>query len=275
VRTVQKVMGRDVPVLFINGAFANINPVWTEQIFAEVERNGMVLGGEAIKVLAEIEAAGQRVQVHNIRLREWPQHRVQGELITDICLKVSSRSVELPFKEPLSEEEYGRQIELLGEELLAVAGPQEQIRRGRREGLQDFLERVATMDKDALADRRRINALLTGLSSDRGSLARMARMKGDNPDARATEIQAIGVSPDLAFVSVPGELFVEIGHAIERQSAAANLFLCGNSNDSVGYLITDEAYDQGGYEAGTTLFASQTEAIVTEAAVEAVAQVVG
>ena len=30
VRTVQKVIGEDVPVLFINGAFANINPVWTE-----------------------------------------------------------------------------------------------------------------------------------------------------------------------------------------------------------------------------------------------------
>ena len=36
-----------------------------------------------------------------------------------------------------------------------------------------------------------------------------------------------------------------------------------------------EAYDQGGYEAGTTIFAPQTEAIVTEAAVEALAEVVG
>jgi hypothetical protein len=131
------------------------------------------------------------------------------------------------------------------------------------------------MDEDVLAERRRISALLTRLSSDRGSLARMARMKEDNPDSRATEIQAIGVSPDLAFVSVPGELFVEIGQTIERQSEARHLFLCGNSNDSVGYLVTAEAYDQGGYEAGTTIFAPQTEAIVTEAAVEALAEVVG
>jgi hypothetical protein len=183
--------------------------------------------------------------------------------------------VELPFKESLSEEEYSRQLERFGEELLAVGGPQERIRRGWRAGLQDYLERVARMDDDDLAERRRINALLTRLSSDRGSLGRMARMKEDNADSRATEIQAIGVSPSLAFVSVPGELFVEIGQAIDHRSDVANLFLCGNSNDSVGYLVTAEAYDQGGYEAGTTLYAGETEAIITEAAVEAVAEVAG
>jgi len=235
----------------------------------------MVLGGEAVKVLAEIQAAGERVQVHNVRLREWLEHRVQGELITDVRLKVSSRTVELPFKEVSGEEEYSRQLELLGEELLAIAGPRESVRRGWREGLQDYLERVAVMDDDTLSQRRRINALLTRLSSDRGSLGRMARMKEDGADSRATEIQPVGVSPNLAFVSVTGELFVEIGQAIDRRSGVAHLFLCGNSNDSVGYLVTAEAYEQGGYEAGTTLYAGEAEAIVTEAAVEAVAEVVG
>jgi len=233
----------------------------------------MSLAGEAIKVLAEIQAAGQRVQVHNIRLREWPEHRVQGELITEVCLKVSSKTVELPFRGLPSEEEYDQQIEELGRELLAIAGPQEQIRRGWREGMQDYLGRVAVMDEAVLAERRRISALLTRLWSDRGSVRRMERMKEANPHCRATEIQAIGVSPQLAFLSVPGELFVEIGQAIERQSPVAHLFLCGNSNDSVGYLITAEAHEQGGYEAGTTPFAPQAEDIIREAAVEALAEV--
>ena len=158
----------------------------------------MVLGGEAVKVLAEIQAAGERVQVHNVRLREWLEHRVQGELITDVRLKVSSRTVELPFKEVSGEEEYSRQLELLGEELLAIAGPRESVRRGWREGLQDYLERVAVMDDDTLSQRRRINALLTRLSSDRGSLGRMARMKEDGADSRATEIQPVGVSPKIS-----------------------------------------------------------------------------
>ncbi len=43
----------------------------------------------------------------------------------------------------------------------------------------------------------------------------------------------------------------------------------------MGYLITAEAYDQGVYEAGTTLSAEQTEAIITEAAVDVVAKVIG
>lgn len=273
VRTVQKVIGKHVPILFVNGAFANINPVWTGQIFAEVERNGMILGGEAIKVLAEIQAAGQRVQVHNIRLREWPEHKVQGELITDVSLRVSSRLVELPFKKLLSLEEYNQRIEGLTKELLAIAGPEEQIRRGWREGLQDYLERVTLMDEDILSERRRITAMITRMSSDRDSLSRMARMNEANVGSRETEIQAIGISPELAFVSIPGELFVEIGQAIEQQSHVPHLFLCGNSNDSVGYLITAEAYEQGGYEAGTTLFAPQTEAIVREAAVEVIREV--
>ena len=75
-------------------------------------------------------------------------------------------------------------------------------------------------------------------------------------------------------MSVPGELFVEIGQGIERQSGVGHLFLCGNSNDSVGYLITAEAYEQGGYEAGTTPFAPQAEAIVRDTAVEALSEVV-
>ena len=293
VRTVQKVIGKDVPVLFINGAFGNINPVWTEQIFAEVDRNGMILGGEAIKVLAEIQAAGQRVQVHNIRLREWPEHKVQGELISDICLKVSSRTVKLPFKELLSGEEYDRLLIGLREELVSAIGPEaltkatdwreelaaaatpEELRRQAiwREGLEDYLERVILMDENTLAERRRISALLTKTSRDKTVIGRIESMSRDNPDYRVTEIQAIGVSPRLAFVSIPGELFVEIGQAIEQQSAVAHLFLCGNSNDSVGYLITAEAYEQGGYEAGTTLFAPQTETIVRETAVALLAEV--
>ena len=293
VRTVQRVIGEDVPILFINGAFGNINPVWTEQVFAEVERNGMILGGEAIKVLAEIEAAGQRIQVHNIRLREWPEHKVQGELITDVCLAVSSRTVKLPFKELLSEEEYDRLLAGLREELVAAAGPEaltkatdwreelaaaatpEELSRQAiwRQGLEDYLERVVSMDEDTLTERRRISALLTKTSRDKTTIGRIRGMRSENRDYRATEIQAIGVSPRLAFVSVPGELFVEIGQAIEQQSPVAHLFLCGNSNDSVCYLITPEAYEQGGYEAGTTLFAPQTDAIIREAAVDAVTEV--
>ena len=102
------------------------------------------------------------------------------------------------------------------------------------------------MDEDVLAQRRRIAALLTKTSRDRDTTARIARMSDENAEFWTSEIQDIGVSPRLAFVSVPGELFVEIGQAIECGSTAEHLFLCGNANDSVGYLITAEAHDQGG-----------------------------
>jgi hypothetical protein len=52
---------------------------------------------------------------------------------------------------------------------------------------------------------------------------------------------------DAAFVAIPGEVFVEIGLALKRQSPHMT-FVVGIANGYIGYLPTREAYTAGGYE---------------------------
>lgn len=61
------------------------------------------------------------------------------------------------------------------------------------------------------------------------------------------EVQVMRVG-DVAFVSMPGELFVELGLSIKQQSPAAHTFIVGYANDWIGYLTTPQAWEEGGYE---------------------------
>jgi hypothetical protein len=77
-----------------------------------------------------------------------------------------------------------------------------------------------------------------------------------------TELQVIRLGPvpntddaqALWFVALPGEPFTAystgIGEQLRRQLGAADnhVLVCGYANDSVGYLTTDAALQEGGYE---------------------------
>lgn len=55
---------------------------------------------------------------------------------------------------------------------------------------------------------------------------------------------------DAAFVFLPGEPFVETGLALYAASPCAFTVVAGYAEDWIGYLPTDEAFDEGGYEIG-------------------------
>ena len=59
---------------------------------------------------------------------------------------------------------------------------------------------------------------------------------------------------DVAFATIPGEPFVELGMDLKRRSPFAWTIPVGYTQDSLGYLITPEAWQAGGYE---TLIARQ------------------
>jgi neutral ceramidase len=61
------------------------------------------------------------------------------------------------------------------------------------------------------------------------------------------EVSAFRIGP-LAAVTVPGELFCEIGMRIKAASPLPYTLIAGYTNGSVGYLPTAEAYTEGGYE---------------------------
>ena len=74
-----------------------------------------------------------------------------------------------------------------------------------------------------------------------------------------SEVQIIGID-DVLLVGLPGEIFVEIGLKIKESNGDMGakgfppsqnhplVFPVSCANDSVGYIPTTEAYDEGGYE---------------------------
>jgi len=62
------------------------------------------------------------------------------------------------------------------------------------------------------------------------------------------EVQVIAFSDDVAIVSLPGEIFVELGIAIKKQSPFKHTFIAELANGSMGYVPNREAYPQGNYE---------------------------
>lgn len=62
-----------------------------------------------------------------------------------------------------------------------------------------------------------------------------------------TEVQTIHMG-DLKLVSAPGELFSEIATRVRAASPAVGTFVVEHANDAVGYIFTDAAAREGGYE---------------------------
>jgi hypothetical protein len=62
------------------------------------------------------------------------------------------------------------------------------------------------------------------------------------------EVQVVAIGNDVAIVSLPGEIFVELGLAIKKASPFAHTLLAELANGSIGYIPDRPAYPQGNYE---------------------------
>jgi len=62
------------------------------------------------------------------------------------------------------------------------------------------------------------------------------------------EVQAIAFSDDFAIVSLPGEIFVELGLALKKASPFKHTFIAELANGSIGYIPNRAAYPEGKYE---------------------------
>ena len=79
------------------------------------------------------------------------------------------------------------------------------------------------------------------------------------------EVQALAVG-HMGIVSLPGEIFVEIGHTIKRSSPFGLTMPVSCANDSLSYIATREAYDQGGYEPGWNIPSPDAAEVLIEGA---------
>ena len=74
---------------------------------------------------------------------------------------------------------------------------------------------------------------------------------------------------EYAFVSLPGECFVELGLRIKKQAHPRHALAVSHANGMVGYVPHEEAFARGGYEttfAGTSRMAPETGGILVECA---------
>jgi hypothetical protein len=62
------------------------------------------------------------------------------------------------------------------------------------------------------------------------------------------EVQVIALGGDLAWVSMPGEVFVELGLAVKKASPFKHMIIAELANGSIGYIPTRRAYAEGNYE---------------------------
>ncbi len=62
------------------------------------------------------------------------------------------------------------------------------------------------------------------------------------------EVQVVALGPDVAWVGLPGEVFVELGISIRHASPFRHTLVVELANGSIGYIPTQRAYAEGNYE---------------------------
>jgi neutral ceramidase len=221
------------PCIYLNGACGDVNPAWIVQDFASVERAGQVVGGAALRLIAEMRAIGPGQRSHNIRWDEFPEVVPLGRAI-DPSLRCARTEIEIPAREFEDNDAYTAKIE------------------GAK----------AASGRDAAARVSRYEA-------ERWASVWAKR----SPTPTRSEVQAIRLGDSLAILALPGEFFAETAASIRSRTGLADLLVACYANDYLGYLVPAHAYGEGGYEPGITAYAPEAEAIVRDTATSLLSEV--
>jgi hypothetical protein len=82
------------------------------------------------------------------------------------------------------------------------------------------------------------------------------------------EVQAIALGNQVALVSMPGEVFTELGLAIKQDSPFATTVIAELANGLLGYIPSRRAYAQGNYEVVSARCAEGSGERLVDAAVK-------
>ena len=80
-------------------------------------------------------------------------------------------------------------------------------------------------------------------------------------------VRFLKINDEVAIWSAPVELFVEIANEVRDRSPFAYTFYFGYSHGSLGYLLTEAAWKEGGYEPRVSPFTSLAARDLTESVV--------
>jgi neutral ceramidase len=82
----------------------------------------------------------------------------------------------------------------------------------------------------------------------------------------------IALGNEIAWVSLPGEVFVELGLSIKKRSPFRQTLIAELANGSIGYIPDRRAYAEGNYEPVSARCAAGSGEMLVEAAVRLLKQ---
>lgn len=88
------------------------------------------------------------------------------------------------------------------------------------------------------------------------------------PSTLPLEVQAFALAENLALVTLPGEVFVDLGLAVKEHSPFAHTLVAELANAAPHYVPTRQAFSEGGYEVTNSLIQPGGGEMLTEAAIE-------
>jgi hypothetical protein len=100
---------------------------------------------------------------------------------------------------------------------------------------------------------------------------RALEVAGREGKPHRVEVQAIALGRDTAWVSLPGEVFVELGLALKKRSPFPQTFVVELANENIGYIPDRRSYAEGNYEPESARCAAGSGESLVEAAVRLLA----
>lgn len=89
------------------------------------------------------------------------------------------------------------------------------------------------------------------------------------------EVQVIALGNELAWVSLPGEIFVELGLSIKAGSPFQQTIIAELANGAIGYIPTRRAYSEGNYEVVSARCAEGSGELLVDSAVRQLRKLYG
>ena len=132
------------------------------------------------------------------------------------------------------------------------------------------LENVKNLEGTRIFDKVRVEVFQTG---QRLSTARQFYSRKPGTKPVSIEQQAIRIG-DAVFVSLPGEVFSEIGLAIKEGSPLEKTFVIGVANGYGGYLPTEKEFVEGDYEVDGCRYSPKAEKVCIESSLDLIGRLV-
>ncbi len=218
--------GTGATALFLQGAAGNINPVCgigqggSEQ-YEDMHRLGMTLGGEALKVWAQIRTHHRRGPRRIVRsvaaLSTWDYEPVSVETIRHFA--VSRRRLVLPLSA-----------------LPDLSTTEAEVAKYRAKRDQ------AIADKASLGAMHVAERMLAWAEQRRRLVA-----SGQRTVTREIELWGLRIN-DVGIATVSAEPLTELGLEIKARSPLDHTLFLGYSNGCIGYIPPPEAFAEGGME---------------------------